>query len=150
MATAIYTLPAKPGCHVIGDLEFPGRALLIGRGLLVGDEDVRRVIDADSVVGRRMHDQQRLVQLGDMRHQRLLGDVVEEFALDVEGPACKPDLHLASISGGTDILGCFLIGNPVLPVVPGELQCKSLVTLRQGAVADHIGEHDGGELALFS
>ena len=33
---------------------------------------------------------------------------------------------LQSISGGTDILGCFLLGNPDLPVVPGELQCKSL------------------------
>ncbi|HXX66635.1 MAG TPA: acetoacetate--CoA ligase [Polyangiaceae bacterium] len=31
-----------------------------------------------------------------------------------------------SISGGTDILGCFLLGNPNLPVHTGELQCKSL------------------------
>ena len=31
-----------------------------------------------------------------------------------------------SISGGTDILGCFLLGNPNLPVIAGELQCKSL------------------------
>jgi acetoacetyl-CoA synthetase len=36
------------------------------------------------------------------------------------------DVPLQSISGGTDILGCFLLGNPTLPVVPGELQCKSL------------------------
>lgn len=31
-----------------------------------------------------------------------------------------------SISGGTDIVGCFLLGNPNLPVFPGELQSKSL------------------------
>ncbi len=36
------------------------------------------------------------------------------------------DVPLQSISGGTDILGCFLLGNPTLAVVPGELQCKSL------------------------
>jgi len=34
----------------------------------------------------------------------------------------KADLHLASISGGTDICGCFLGGNPALPVRRGELQ----------------------------
>ena len=34
----------------------------------------------------------------------------------------KADLHLASISGGTDICGCFLGGNPRLPVYRGEMQ----------------------------
>lgn len=34
----------------------------------------------------------------------------------------KADLHLASISGGTDICACFLGGNPVSPVHRGELQ----------------------------
>ncbi|RDE10128.1 acetoacetate--CoA ligase [Pelagibacterium lacus] len=38
----------------------------------------------------------------------------------------KPDLHLASISGGTDICACFLGGNPLLPVRRGELQCALL------------------------
>ena len=36
------------------------------------------------------------------------------------------DLHLASISGGTDILACFAGGNPALPVRRGELQCLAL------------------------
>ncbi|MDR1076198.1 MAG: acetoacetate--CoA ligase [Xanthomonadaceae bacterium] len=40
--------------------------------------------------------------------------------------AFKPDLCLSSISGGTDIVSCFALGNPVLPVWPGELQCKGL------------------------
>jgi acetoacetyl-CoA synthetase len=34
----------------------------------------------------------------------------------------KPDLHLASICGGTDIMGCFMLGNPNLPVYAGEIQ----------------------------
>ncbi|MDP2239775.1 MAG: acetoacetate--CoA ligase [Burkholderiales bacterium] len=38
----------------------------------------------------------------------------------------KPDVQLASISGGTDILACFAVGNPVLPVWRGELQCRGL------------------------
>ena len=38
----------------------------------------------------------------------------------------KADLCLSSISGGTDIVSCFALGNPVLPVWHGELQCKGL------------------------
>ncbi|KAI2693276.1 acetoacetate--CoA ligase [Pseudomonas sp. TNT3] len=38
----------------------------------------------------------------------------------------KPDLCLASMSGGTDIVSCFVIGNPLLPVRRGEMQGKSL------------------------
>ena len=36
----------------------------------------------------------------------------------------KKDLQLASISGGTDIISCFALGNPTLPVYRGELQCR--------------------------
>ncbi len=36
------------------------------------------------------------------------------------------ELPLQSISGGTDIIGCFVLGNPTLPVVRGEAQCVSL------------------------
>jgi acetoacetyl-CoA synthetase len=35
-------------------------------------------------------------------------------------------LQLQSISGGTDIIGCFVLGNPNLPVYAGEAQCRSL------------------------
>lgn len=38
----------------------------------------------------------------------------------------KDELCLSSISGGTDIVSCFALGNPVLPVWRGELQCKGL------------------------
>jgi len=38
----------------------------------------------------------------------------------------KKDVHLASVSGGTDIVSCFVLGNPNLPVFSGEIQCKSL------------------------
>jgi acetoacetyl-CoA synthetase len=38
----------------------------------------------------------------------------------------KGDVHLASISGGTDIVSCFALGNPIGPVWRGELQTRGL------------------------
>ena len=38
----------------------------------------------------------------------------------------KPDLQLASISGGTDIVSCFALGCPIRPVYRGEIQCRGL------------------------
>jgi len=38
----------------------------------------------------------------------------------------KRDVCLASMSGGTDIMGCFADANPILPVYRGEIQCRSL------------------------
>ena len=38
----------------------------------------------------------------------------------------KEDLRLSSISGGTDIVSCFVLGNPTAPVYRGEIQCRGL------------------------
>ncbi len=38
----------------------------------------------------------------------------------------KEDVCLSSISGGTDIVSCFVLGSPLLPVYPGEIQCRGL------------------------
>jgi acetoacetyl-CoA synthetase len=38
----------------------------------------------------------------------------------------KADVQLASICGGTDIISCFILGNPMLPVYAGEIQCRGL------------------------
>jgi acetoacetyl-CoA synthetase len=40
--------------------------------------------------------------------------------------AIKKDVHLASISGGTDIVSCFVLGVPILPVYTGEIQGPGL------------------------
>ena len=40
--------------------------------------------------------------------------------------AVKKDVCLSSISGGTDIVGCFVLGSPILPVWRGEIQCRAL------------------------
>lgn len=36
------------------------------------------------------------------------------------------NVHLASIAGGTDLISCFVLGNPMLPVYRGEIQCAGL------------------------
>lgn len=38
----------------------------------------------------------------------------------------KSDVQLASIAGGTDIVSCFVLGSPTLPVYTGEIQCSGL------------------------
>jgi len=38
----------------------------------------------------------------------------------------RADVHLASISGGTDLISCFALGDPTAPVRRGELQCRGL------------------------
>jgi acetoacetyl-CoA synthetase len=49
----------------------------------------------------------------------------------------KSDVHLASISGGTDIVSCFAGGNPIAPVYRGELQTRAL------AMAVHVFNENG-------
>ncbi|MCB5202702.1 acetoacetate--CoA ligase [Neorhizobium sp. T786] len=48
----------------------------------------------------------------------------EGFSFVYDG--IKPDIHLASISGGTDIVSCFVLGNPLKPVWRGEIQGPGL------------------------
>ena len=45
-----------------------------------------------------------------------------------------------SISGGTDILGCFVLGNPIVPVARGQAQCRSLGLDVRSLPSDSIGE----------
>ncbi len=51
----------------------------------------------------------------------------------------KPDVDLASISGGTDICSCFVLGNPLLPVYSGEIQGPGLGMAID--VFDEAGQH---------
>jgi acetoacetyl-CoA synthetase len=60
----------------------------------------------------------------------------------------KDRVLLASISGGTDIISCFALGNPLLPVYRGELQCRGLGMKVQ--ILDESGQpvrEQPGELA---
>ena len=58
----------------------------------------------------------------------------------------KPDVCLSSISGGTDIVSCFMLGNPTLPVYSEEIQCRGLgmkveiYNERGESVVEEVGE----------
>jgi acetoacetyl-CoA synthetase len=54
------------------------------------------------------------------------GSPLSEEGFDFIYSEVKKDLQLASISGGTDLNGCFALGNPMLPVYAGELQSRAL------------------------
>jgi acetoacetyl-CoA synthetase len=54
------------------------------------------------------------------------GSVLVPEGFDYVYQHVKKDVCLSSMSGGTDILGCFVGGNPTLSVIRGELQCRIL------------------------
>ncbi len=64
--------------------------------------------------------------LPELRAVLSTGSPLAPASFDYVYDAVGTDLQLASISGGTDILGCFALGNPLLPVRRGELQCLGL------------------------
>jgi acetoacetyl-CoA synthetase len=54
------------------------------------------------------------------------GSILYDQQYDWVSDQVSPAIPLQSISGGTDIIGCFVLGNPILPVYRGEAQCRSL------------------------
>ncbi len=54
------------------------------------------------------------------------GSALSEEGFEYVYSEIKSDLHFNSISGGTDINGCFAIGSPIIPVYSGELQSRGL------------------------
>ena len=64
-----------------------------------------------------------------LEHLRLIsqtGSALSEDGFDYIYQEIKSDLHFNSIAGGTDINGCFSIGNPLSPVYSNELQSPGL------------------------
>jgi acetoacetyl-CoA synthetase len=68
----------------------------------------------------------RARDLGALRMILSTGSPLAEPSYDFVYREVKADVHLASISGGTDLISCFALGNPMLPVWRGELQCLGL------------------------
>ncbi len=79
----------------------------------------------------------------DLRQLRAVlstGSPLAPESFDYVYDAIGENLQLASIAGGTDILSCFAIGNPILPVQRGELQCRGL------GMAVEIFDEDGNSV----
>lgn len=71
------------------------------------------------------------------------GSPLAHHSFDYVYSKIKRDVHLASISGGSDIISCFVLGNPILPVYRGEIQTPGL-----GMAVDVLDAHDGRPLRL--
>ncbi len=79
-------------------------------------------------------------RLGRVRAILSTGSPLLPEAFDYVYRNIKEDVCLSSISGGTDIVSCFVLGNPVLPVWRGEIQCKGL------GLAVEVFDDDGSAL----
>ncbi|HLO78603.1 MAG TPA: acetoacetate--CoA ligase [Magnetospirillum sp.] len=65
-------------------------------------------------------------QLAQLRTIASTGSVLAPEGFDYVYSSIKRDVQLASISGGTDIVSCFMLGNPIGPVWRGEIQARGL------------------------
>jgi acetoacetyl-CoA synthetase len=77
-------------------------------------------LQASGVIPRKKYD------LTALRAVLSTGSPLSIEAFEFIYDAVKSDLQLASIAGGTDLNGCFALGNPMGPVYAGELQCRGL------------------------
>lgn len=73
--------------------------------------------------------------LGALRAVLSTGSPLAPESYDFVSDGVKPGVRLSSISGGTDIVSCFALGHPALPVWRGELQALGL-----GMAVDVLGE----------
>lgn len=82
-----------------------------------------KFIDAcrkEGIAPARTHD------LASLRTLASTGSPLVAESFDYVYASIKSDLHVASISGGTDIISCFVLGDPTAPVWRGEIQAPGL------------------------
>jgi acetoacetyl-CoA synthetase len=82
-----------------------------------------KFIDAIAKIDLRPRQTHKLTQL---RAMLSTGSPLVPEGFDYVYAHIKQDLQLASVSGGTDIISCFVLGNPNGPVHRGEIQCAGL------------------------
>jgi acetoacetyl-CoA synthetase len=111
---------------------YDGAPLLAGGRILFDYADAARVtvfgtsakfIDGVAKAGLRPRLSHRLTT---MKALLSTGSPLVPEGFDYVYREVKSDLHLASISGGTDIISCFVLGNPTGPVWRGEIQAAGL------------------------
>jgi acetoacetyl-CoA synthetase len=82
-----------------------------------------KYIDALAKLGVKARDTHRLDSVKTMTST---GSPLAPESFEYVYNSIKQDLLLSSISGGTDIVSCFMVGSPLLPVYRGEMQCRGL------------------------
>jgi acetoacetyl-CoA synthetase len=106
-----------------------------------------KYIDALSKAGMKPRESHNL---STVRTMLSTGSPLAAESFDYVYRDVKKDIHLASISGGTDIIGCFVTGNPMKPVWRGEIQGSGLGMATD--VFDESGKpvrHGKGELVCL-
>jgi acetoacetyl-CoA synthetase len=107
--------PFVAGGSVLFDYADAERMTLFGTSAKFIDECKKRAL-----APARTH------KLGTVRAILSTGSPLVPESFDYVYANIKQDVCLSSISGGTDIIGCFVLGNPILPVWRGEIQCRAL------------------------
>jgi acetoacetyl-CoA synthetase len=107
--------PVHPDPNVLFDFADEAGMTLFGTSA--------KYIDAVAKAGLRPRDTHRL---DTVRTMTSTGSPLAPESFDYVYRDVKEDIHLASISGGTDIISCFVGGNPIGPVWRGEIQVRGL------------------------
>ena len=107
--------PTYPDANVLFDLAEETGMTLFGTSA--------KFIDALAKIGL---DPASTHDLSTVRPMTSTGSVLAPEGFDYVYKHVKKDICLSSMSGGTDLLGCFVGGNPALPVYRGEIQCRVL------------------------
>jgi acetoacetyl-CoA synthetase len=107
--------PFHPGSSALFDLAAQERVTIFGTSAKFLDSAAKA-----EVAPRHTHD------LAALRAVLSTGSPLLPEGFDYVYGDVKDDVHLASISGGTDIVSCFVLGNPTAPVYRGEIQCPGL------------------------
>jgi acetoacetyl-CoA synthetase len=107
--------PFQPGPRVLFDCVDAERMSVFG-----ASAKYLEAVAKSGVVPRETH------SLSSLRTILSTGSPLAPQSFDFVYERIKPDVCLSSISGGTDIISCFALGSPVLPVWRGELQCRGL------------------------
>jgi len=107
--------PFYPDANILFDYADAEKMTLFGTAAKYID-----ALNKHNIKPRETHD------LSTVRTMTSTGSPLVHESFDYIYRDIKSDLHLASISGGTDIVSCFVIGNPITPVHRGEIQCAGL------------------------
>jgi acetoacetyl-CoA synthetase len=117
--------PFHPGGNILWDYAQAERCTHFGTSAKYID-----ALKKAELAPARTHD------LSAVRAMLSTGSPLAPESFDYVYEAIKADLHLASISGGTDICGCFVLGIPTRPVWRGEIQGPAL-----GLAVDVVNEN---------
>lgn len=128
--------PFHPAPEVLWDYAVAENATLFGTSA--------KYLDACRKAGlapARTHD------LASVRLLTSTGSPLAPESFDYVYEAVTPDAHLASMSGGTDICGCFVIGDPTSPVWRSEIQAAALgMAVEVWSDEGHPVQQEKGEL----